>query len=113
MDRFCRSAGHTYIHTRTVTSRRCAYCGTHRWPWSVQDPGQMSRRDLVEESTLLAATQHNVVSSEAPLVMPLDVEAGEDAAGAAAGPSALADEAAGDDAIDAWLRFRPSTTSGE
>ncbi|UNK47419.1 hypothetical protein [Arthrobacter sulfonylureivorans] len=73
----------------------------------------MSRRDLVEESTLLAATQHNVFNPEAPLVMPLDVETGEDNAGAAAGPGAPAEEAAGDEAIDAWLRFRPSTTSGE
>ncbi|MGM0929088.1 MAG: hypothetical protein ACQEXN_05205 [Actinomycetota bacterium] len=113
MDRFCRGAGHTFIHPRTATSRHCAYCGTHRWPWSVQDPVQMTRRDPMEENALLAATHHNVISPEAPLAMPLDVEAGEDSAGAAAGPGAPAGEAVGDDAIDAWLRFRPSATSGE
>ena len=68
----------------------------------------MTRRDLMEESTLLAATQRNAVSPEAPMAMPLDAEAGEDGAGAAAGPGSAAD-----DAIDAWLRFRPSSTSGE
>jgi hypothetical protein len=73
----------------------------------------MTRRDLMEESALLAAIQHNVFRPEPPLAIPLDVEAGEDAAGAAAGSGAPAEEAAADDAIDAWLRFRPSTTSGE
>ncbi|MET1154609.1 hypothetical protein [Arthrobacter sp.] len=73
----------------------------------------MTRRGLMEQSALLAATQRKVVSTEAPLAMPLDVEAGEDSAGAAAGPDAPAEEAAGDDAIDAWLRFRPAKTSGE
>ncbi len=73
----------------------------------------MTRRDLMEESALLAATQRNAVSPEAPMAMPLDAEAGEDGAGAAAGPGSAAEEAAADDAIDAWLRFRPSSTSGE
>jgi hypothetical protein len=73
----------------------------------------MTRRDLIEESARLAATQRNAVSPEAPFVMPLDVETGEANLGAAAGPGSPAEEAAADDAIDAWLRFRPSTTSGE
>lgn len=113
MDRFCRGAGHTFIHTRAVTSRRCAYCGTHRWPWSVQDPGQMTRRDLVEESALLAAAQHNAFNPEAAGVVPLDGEAAEGSAGAVGGPGSPVEDPTGDDAIDAWLRFRPSMPAGE
>ena len=73
----------------------------------------MARRDLIEESTLLAAIQRNAVNPEAPMAMPLDAEAGEDGAGAAVGPVSAAEEADADDPIDAWLRFRPSGTSGE
>ncbi|MGW6175302.1 hypothetical protein ACWF5H_17580 [Arthrobacter sp. NPDC055138] len=47
------------------------------------------------------------------MAKPLDVEADEDSLGAAAAPGSHAEEAAADDAIDVWLRFRPSAASGE
>ncbi|TJY67394.1 hypothetical protein E4J89_15005 [Arthrobacter sp. CAU 1506] len=73
----------------------------------------MTRRDLMEESALLSAAQHNPFNPEAARVVPLDGEAAEGGAGAVAGPGSSAEEAAGDDAIDAWLRFRPSMPAGE
>lgn len=73
----------------------------------------MTRRDLVEESALFSAAQHNAFNTEAAGVVPLDGEAAEGSAGAVAGAGSSVEEAADDDAIDAWLRFRPPTPAGE
>ena len=86
LDRFCRGAGHTFIHTRTVTSRmRVPIPAPVAGRGRCRTRAKMSRRDLIEESALLSAMHGNGFSPEAPLAKPLDVEAGEDSLGAAAG----------------------------
>ncbi|MFT4469804.1 hypothetical protein ACMX2H_07835 [Arthrobacter sulfonylureivorans] len=73
----------------------------------------MTRRDLMEDSALPALAHHNAFNPAAAVVVALDGEAAEGSAGAVAGPGSPVEDAASDDAIDAWLRFRPSMPAGE
>jgi hypothetical protein len=110
MEKFCRSAGHTFIPARTFSARLCACYGTHRRPWSEQDAGRMPGQDALDEIELTAATPRASTSRPDPGT---DVTAGRVFHGAVSGRGLPDGDDADDDAIDAWLRFRPATAAGE